>query len=161
MLARDHARARASRSSGRWTDRPMAGTFRRARARPDASRRPHDEPHRSPIALALSADGTRLLVANQTAGTVSLVDTKSARVLHEIKTGDKPAGVALVARRPARRGHSLVRLRPGRARPEGRQDRRGRLGSRSVRSRGASRSRPTARRLSWPWASATRSSASI
>ena len=33
-----------------------------------------DEPHRSPIALALSADGTRLLAANQTAGTVSLVD---------------------------------------------------------------------------------------
>ena len=54
-----------------------------------------DEPHRSPIALAVSADGTRLLVANQTSGTVSLVDTKSARVLHELKTGDKPAGVAL------------------------------------------------------------------
>lgn len=37
-----------------------------------------DEPHRSPIALALSADGTRLLAANQTAGTVSLVDTRGA-----------------------------------------------------------------------------------
>jgi len=56
---------------------------------------PWDEPHRSPIALAVSADGTRLLIANQTSGTVSLVDTKSARVLHELKTGDKPAGVAL------------------------------------------------------------------
>jgi len=56
---------------------------------------PKDEPHRSPIALALAADGTRLLVANQTSGTVSLVDTKTARVLHELKTGDKPAGVAL------------------------------------------------------------------
>jgi len=55
----------------------------------------HDEPHRSPIALALSTDGTRLLVANQTAGTVSLVDTKAARVLHELKTGEKPAGVAI------------------------------------------------------------------
>jgi YVTN family beta-propeller protein len=53
------------------------------------------EPHRSPIALALSADGSRLLTANQTAGTVSLVDTKSGRVLREIKTGDKPAGVAM------------------------------------------------------------------
>ncbi|MFI5460765.1 MAG: c-type cytochrome [Isosphaerales bacterium] len=61
-----------------------------------------DEPHRSPIALALSADGTRLLVANQTSGTVSLVDTKSGRVLHELKTGDKPAGVALS--RDGRRG---------------------------------------------------------
>ncbi len=55
----------------------------------------HDEPHRSPIALALSADGARLLVANQTANSVSLVDTRSERVLAELKTGDKPAGVAL------------------------------------------------------------------
>jgi YVTN family beta-propeller protein len=53
------------------------------------------EPHRSPIALALSADGTRMLAANQTAGTVSLVDLKSGRVLHELKTGDKPTAVAL------------------------------------------------------------------
>ena len=38
---------------------------------PDRDRpAPHDEPHRSPIALALSADGSRLLTANQTAGTV-------------------------------------------------------------------------------------------
>jgi YVTN family beta-propeller protein len=54
-----------------------------------------DEPHRSPIALALSSDGTRLLVANQTAGSVSLVDTASGKVLHELATGDKPAGVAI------------------------------------------------------------------
>jgi YVTN family beta-propeller protein len=62
----------------------------------------HDESYRSPIDLAVSADGTRLLVANQGAGTVALVDTKSARVLHEIKTGEKPAGVALS--RDGRRG---------------------------------------------------------
>jgi YVTN family beta-propeller protein len=62
----------------------------------------HDEPHRSPIALALAADGTRLLVANQTAGTVSLVDSASARVVHELKTGDRPSGVALA--RDGRRG---------------------------------------------------------
>ena len=55
------------------------------------------EPHRSPIALALSVDGTRLLVANQTAGSVSLVDTRSGRVLHEVATGDRPAGVAISA----------------------------------------------------------------
>jgi YVTN family beta-propeller protein len=54
-----------------------------------------DEPHRSPIALAVSGDGRRLLAANQTAGSVSLVDADRARVLHELKTGDKPAGVAL------------------------------------------------------------------
>jgi YVTN family beta-propeller protein len=61
-----------------------------------------EEPHRSPIALALSADGRRLLVANQTAGTVSLVDPGKSRVLHELATGDKPAGVALS--RDGRRG---------------------------------------------------------
>jgi len=62
---------------------------------PPASPAAQDEPHRSPIALALSSDGTRLLVANQTAGSVSLVDTASGKVLHELATGDKPAGVAI------------------------------------------------------------------
>jgi YVTN family beta-propeller protein len=52
-------------------------------------------PDRSPVALVLSLDGTRLLTANQTAGTVSLVDTVSGKVLAEVPTGDKPAGVAL------------------------------------------------------------------
>ncbi|WP_165249895.1 beta-propeller fold lactonase family protein [Paludisphaera soli] len=51
-------------------------------------------PHRSPVALALSADGTRLLTANQTAGTVSLLDTSSRKVLAEAAVGEKPAGVA-------------------------------------------------------------------
>jgi YVTN family beta-propeller protein len=54
-----------------------------------------DEPHRSPIALALSGDGSRLLTANQTSGTVSLVDTQAGRVLDEVATGEKPAGVAI------------------------------------------------------------------
>jgi YVTN family beta-propeller protein len=36
-----------------------------------------------------------LLSANQTSGSVSLVDTRNGQVLHELKTGDKPAGVAL------------------------------------------------------------------
>jgi YVTN family beta-propeller protein len=53
------------------------------------------DPHRSPIALALSRDGRRLLVANQTAGSVSLVDTQSAKVVAEIPTGDRPAGAAI------------------------------------------------------------------
>jgi YVTN family beta-propeller protein len=64
---------------------------------------PQDESHRSPIALAVSADSTRLLIANQTAGTVSLVDTSSGRVLDELKTGELPAGVAL-----SRDGHRGV-----------------------------------------------------
>jgi YVTN family beta-propeller protein len=54
-----------------------------------------DEPHRSPIALALSTDGSRLLTANQTAGSVSLIDTQSGQVLDEVATGEKPAGLAL------------------------------------------------------------------
>lgn len=53
------------------------------------------EPHRSPIALAISADGSRLLSANQTADSVTLVDAKAGKVLNEISTGEKPAGVAL------------------------------------------------------------------
>ncbi|MGO9599850.1 MAG: cytochrome c peroxidase [Isosphaeraceae bacterium] len=56
-----------------------------------------DHPHRSPIALALRRDGRRLLVANQTAGTVSLVDPEAGKVLHELPTGDRPAGVAISA----------------------------------------------------------------
>ncbi len=53
------------------------------------------EVDRSPIALALTRDGSRLLVANQTSGSVSLVDPKAGRVIREAKTGDRPAGVAV------------------------------------------------------------------
>jgi YVTN family beta-propeller protein len=56
-----------------------------------------DEPHRSPISLSQTADGRRLLVANQTAGSVSLVDLESGTVLQELPTGDRPAGVAISA----------------------------------------------------------------
>jgi YVTN family beta-propeller protein len=59
-----------------------------------AASREGAEPHRSPIALALTADGSRLLTANQTSGTVSLVDPVAGRVLAEVATGDRPAGVA-------------------------------------------------------------------
>lgn len=51
-------------------------------------------PHRSPVALALSADGRRLLTANQTAGTVSLIDAEGRKLLDEVHVGDRPAGVA-------------------------------------------------------------------
>ncbi len=54
-----------------------------------------DQPHRSPIALVLSSDGSRLLTANQTSGTVSLIDPRSGRLLDEVATGEKPAGVAI------------------------------------------------------------------
>jgi YVTN family beta-propeller protein len=54
-----------------------------------------DEPDRSPVALAMNPDGSRLLVANQSAGSVSWVDTRLGKVLRETKTGDRPSGVAV------------------------------------------------------------------
>ncbi|QDV34193.1 beta-propeller fold lactonase family protein [Tautonia plasticadhaerens] len=58
---------------------------------------PPDEsgPHRSPVALALSGDGSRLLTANETSGTVSLVDPGAGLVVDEIPTGERPVGVAI------------------------------------------------------------------
>ena len=53
------------------------------------------EPDRSPISLAINSNGSRILVANQSSGSVSWVDTRSGRVLDEVKTGDRPGGVAL------------------------------------------------------------------
>ncbi len=73
-------------------------TFRAASGEPSRDEiNDRDEPHRSPIALALATDGSRLLTANQTAGTVSLVDPNAGTVLDELSTGDRPAGVALSA----------------------------------------------------------------
>ena len=54
-----------------------------------------EEVDRSPTALAIAKDGSRLLSANQGAGTISWIDLKKGCVLAEIATGDKPAGVAL------------------------------------------------------------------
>ena len=51
-------------------------------------------PHRSPIALAIAPDGSRLLTANQTSDSVTLVDPKSGKVLAEAVTGREPSGVA-------------------------------------------------------------------
>ncbi len=53
------------------------------------------EPHRSPIAIAVLPDGKRLLTANQTSNSVSLVDLESGTVLAELETGEKPAGIAV------------------------------------------------------------------
>jgi YVTN family beta-propeller protein len=61
----------------------------------DSTPRPTTDAYPSPIALALSADGTRLLVANQGTDTVALVDTKAGKAIAEAATGDKPAGIAL------------------------------------------------------------------
>ena len=60
-----------------------------------AVEKPEGEPHRSPIALALSADGTRLVTANQSSGSVSLIDTVNGKVLDEIVTGETPDAIAI------------------------------------------------------------------
>ncbi|HEU5118331.1 MAG TPA: cytochrome c peroxidase, partial [Isosphaeraceae bacterium] len=49
---------------------------------------------RSPVALALSPDARSILTANQTSGTVSLIDLDRSAVRWEIATGEKPSGVA-------------------------------------------------------------------
>lgn len=55
---------------------------------------PQDEPDRSPIDLALSADGRYALTANATANTVSLVDLQTGRVTAETPVGRRPFCVA-------------------------------------------------------------------
>jgi YVTN family beta-propeller protein len=50
--------------------------------------------------LDVSPDGARLLVVNADNGTVSVVDTKARKVLHEIKVGEKPEGVTWIGKGP-------------------------------------------------------------
>lgn len=56
--------------------------------------RPAAPKYPSPIALSLSSDGTRLLVANQGTDSVSLVDPSAGKVLSTVSTGERPVGVA-------------------------------------------------------------------
>ena len=53
------------------------------------------EPHRSPYDLAVLPDGRRVLTANQTADSVSLVDVVAGKVLSEQLCGRRPAAVAV------------------------------------------------------------------
>jgi YVTN family beta-propeller protein len=55
------------------------------------------EPDRSPIDLAVLPDGRRVLTANHTADSVSLLDIETGKVLAEQACGRKPAGVACSA----------------------------------------------------------------
>src|SRR5215472_16441281 len=50
--------------------------------------------------MDVSPDGTRLLVVNSDNGSVSVVDTRSRKVLHEVKVGDKPEGVTWIGKGP-------------------------------------------------------------
>ncbi len=62
-----------------------------------ASAQSAENSDRSPVSLAVYQGGKRLVTANQTSGSVSLVDTTTRKVLHELPTGDKPAGIAVTA----------------------------------------------------------------
>jgi YVTN family beta-propeller protein len=53
------------------------------------------EPHRSPYDLAVLPDGRRVLTANQTADSVSLVDATSGKVLSERSCGRQPSAIAI------------------------------------------------------------------
>ena len=124
---------------GAWPPPPSAWRSSLLAARPssaapdDPSRSP--SPHRSPIALALSADGTRLLTANQTAGTVSLVDTRRGQGARRGRDRRQAGGRGALAGRHARGRHALVRLRPGRSSTSGPTGSRSPAGSRSAPSR--------------------------
>ena len=50
--------------------------------------------------LDVSPDGARLLVVNSDNDSVSVVDMRSRKVLHEIKVGDKPEGVTWIGNGP-------------------------------------------------------------
>ena len=50
--------------------------------------------YRSPVDLALSPGGQRVLTANHTSDSVSLVDLQHGKVLEEQPCGRKPAAVA-------------------------------------------------------------------
>jgi YVTN family beta-propeller protein len=50
--------------------------------------------------MDVSPNGARLMVANADNGTISIVDTKAKKVLHEIKVGEKPEGVTFIGAGP-------------------------------------------------------------
>ena len=50
---------------------------------------------RSPVDVALTCDGSCLVTANETSGSVSLVDLRGQKVLDEISVGDHPAFLAM------------------------------------------------------------------
>ncbi|MBX3414773.1 MAG: beta-propeller fold lactonase family protein [Pirellulales bacterium] len=51
--------------------------------------------HRSPVDLLLTPDETRLITANQTADSISLVDVAQGTVLDEVACGDRPSSLAM------------------------------------------------------------------
>ncbi len=57
--------------------------------------KPATEPDRAPVDLILTAGERWLLTANQTSGTVALVETATGKVHAEIPCGERPAAIAL------------------------------------------------------------------
>jgi len=55
---------------------------------------PPQGPWRTPVAVAVSADGRWIATANQASGTVSLLEAETGRLADEIAIGDRPSGVA-------------------------------------------------------------------
>jgi cytochrome c peroxidase len=55
---------------------------------------PREEPHRSPVEVAVLPGGRLALTANHTADSLSLVDLPAGKVLAELPCGRKPAAVA-------------------------------------------------------------------
>lgn len=77
-----------------WNTQPIAQELTDA---PEASANPEAKQNldRSPVDVALSPDGTWLVTANQTSGSVSLVDLQAQKVLDEMAVGDHPAYLAM------------------------------------------------------------------
>ena len=53
--------------------------------------------NRSPVDIAISADGTWCVTANQTSHSASLVDLRSQRIIDEVHVGERPTAVTLGA----------------------------------------------------------------
>ena len=68
-----------------------------ARPKANQSKSTAQEPHRSPIDIALVGESRFALVANHTADSVSLVDIDEGKVLAEEPCGRKPVAVAVFA----------------------------------------------------------------
>ncbi len=81
---------------------PATATWRRTTLKPGSSAATRRTPSLADRAGCLRPTAPGFWSPTRRPGSVSLVDPKSARLLHELKTGDKPAGVALS--RDGRRG---------------------------------------------------------
>ncbi len=78
-----------------WGTRKPQAQEPGSKSDPQSATSPNQEPDRSPVDVALSPGGAWLVTANQTAGSVSLVDVAEQKVLDEISVGEHPAFITL------------------------------------------------------------------